>query len=516
LLTTIDECEEKSRSLLLGQLRLLLECSTTRQRLKIIITSRPHVLDGSHLEPVEVIKIPLHEGNLDHDIESIITHEVSKLQFPTSFAQEIRETLIKGAAGMFLWVSLTLDDINNCKNTKSSTIKKKLQQLPRTLEDVYKDILCKIEPEDQPYANTILQCVVWALRPLILQELQVAIAIRPEDVSLESLEEEMELNLSKTLLRNFGPMLKIENDTVHLVHQSAKDFLCSYLTEHVQFLPDWHLSFDLSNSLLDTSCLTYLSFDNFEIQLNSLGYRLESLVQSRHFLEYAAKHWADHVRKVDRETQEKRNLWRTFSTLAKSRRKLMLAFEICENRGEECDIPLLQFASLHGVTYFIEKLADGGALINEKGGFRGYALHAAALYGHKAAVQLLLDRGADFKAKIKWRETALIRRQHVDARLGFDCCWIEAPTSRPNGEQLRSYGRHATVTRPWSGCSSSSTSEAKSRPGTSTVGRRCTWQPRTGTRPWSGCSAIEGPPIIGILPPLPRPPPSSSALFICM
>jgi hypothetical protein len=193
-----DECEENSCVIFLDQLRLLLACSTIRRRLKLLITSRSHIPVASHLELVNVTEMSLDADNLSHDIEAFVAHEVEKLQFPAPFVQHIREILIEGADGMFLWVSLILHDIKSCKNTKRSTIQKKLEALPRTLPEVYKNILCKIEPADQPNANTILQWVAWAMRPLSLQELRVAIALRPEYVSVESMEEEMEMDLPST------------------------------------------------------------------------------------------------------------------------------------------------------------------------------------------------------------------------------------------------------------------------------------------------------------------------------
>jgi hypothetical protein len=121
-------------------------------------------------------------------------------------------------------------------------------------------MLRAIGAEDHKNAANMLQWVTWAIRPLTLEELAVAIAIRPGKTSMSAIEDEMETNLRRVLTLFFGPMLKIEpDDTVHLVHQSAKDFLIEG-----NFLPAFHLSPMECNIKLALSCLTYLSFEECE------------------------------------------------------------------------------------------------------------------------------------------------------------------------------------------------------------------------------------------------------------
>jgi hypothetical protein len=261
----IDECEERARQNLLDRFRSLPRDNSIGNRIKIIITSRPHIEVASELP--DVVTMPLDNSNLKKDIEDFVNTEDSKLaQFPEGLQNEIRQALIDGADGMFLWVSLIIDDLQKSTTTRPRIIREKLKSLPKTLPALYTDILLKIKPEDQEYATTILRWMVWAVRPLTLQELTIAIAIRPDDTSMSSLEGEMESNMGKVLRQLFGPMINIRGDEVHLVHQSAKDFLRSgELAEHD------HLGFlsclrpTESNLQLIVRCLTYLSFDEFEV-----------------------------------------------------------------------------------------------------------------------------------------------------------------------------------------------------------------------------------------------------------
>jgi hypothetical protein len=55
----------------------------------------------------------------------------------------------------------------------------KLNSLPKSLPDLYSRICLNIKVDDVEAANNI-RWVVWAERPLTLQELAISIAIRPE------------------------------------------------------------------------------------------------------------------------------------------------------------------------------------------------------------------------------------------------------------------------------------------------------------------------------------------------
>jgi hypothetical protein len=205
---------------------------TAKQRIKIAITSRPHVQVESHL--TDLIRIPLTAEDLNRDITSFVEARVHEL-FTGTLGDEVRQALIGGADGMFLWVSLILEDFKKATTTTPRAIRKRLKALPRDLPAVYENILRKINTEDHENAADILQWVTWAMRPLTLEELTVAIAIRPGKTSMSSIKDDMETELRNVLTLFFGPMLKIENDnTVHLVHQSAKDFLIDG-----NFLPLW-------------------------------------------------------------------------------------------------------------------------------------------------------------------------------------------------------------------------------------------------------------------------------------
>jgi len=269
-LTIVDECEEESRAQLLTQLQYFLRGSSIGHRTKIIITSRPHIPVASYL--LGITKIPLAANNLNGDITAFVEAEVqNQAQFEGSLGEEVRRALIDGANGMFLWVSLMLGDLKKSANTTPRAIRMALSWLPNDHPGVYIKILRQIRAEDLKTAQVILRWVVRAVRPLTLQELRIATAIMPaEHTSMSSMQDNMQTDLRQVLRLVFGPMLRIEdNSIVHLVHQSAKDFLL-IRSEATEMYYSGHpsttqcLSYAESNLQLALSCLPYLGFSECE------------------------------------------------------------------------------------------------------------------------------------------------------------------------------------------------------------------------------------------------------------
>ena len=407
-LTIIDECEEESRTKLLNQLKHLLHDSiTTKRPIKIIITSRPHIPVTSYL--ADVIKLSLAAENLKDDITAFVSASVhTQLQFTGKLGDEVRQALIHGANGMFLWVSLILDDLEHSTNTTPRAIRERLQTLPSDIAGVYTNILRKIRTEDLQTAKSILQWVVWAVRPLNLQELIIAIAIRPElHASMSSMEDDMHTDLRQVLRLIFGPMLRIEDggDTVHLVHQSAKDFLSgmSSSTKGGLSLPALVTSSVESNMQLAASCLAYLSFDECEVGPVTVRYSWNHDVRTnigilQHklpFLIYAAAYWPEHVRQIGTNDQHQ-TLCTAFRKLAESRRKIDLAYQVFMFSVSPYENFIktnpLEIASSLGLIAFTEELLGHGADINAMGGRYGNALQGAAAEGHEAVFHQLSTR----------------------------------------------------------------------------------------------------------------------------
>jgi hypothetical protein len=349
--------------------------------MKIIITGRPHIPVTRELTRCST-EIPLDSGDVSKDIDKYVANKVRKLsvnrQF-TALEQEIQDTLVKGANGMFLWVSLIVDRLNTIKHSTPKDIRQELKKLPKDITELYVGILNDIKDEYEVKARTILQWIVYAAQPLTLKELAIAIAVTPAHTSLEDMSDDMELDLKGLLHATFGPLLVVGNDgAVNLVHQSAKDFLVDISSEGQDNLGS-KLSFcDLSsrfglsrqdaNTVLSSACMSYLCFDAFEIgPLSSCTsfWDREPLIdlESRHlFLHYAATYWDHHLHCITYDKM-KLTLSGIFQKVIRSERNINLSYQMYVfARYEEFHYTeLLQIAARLGIYALGEELLNIGA-----------------------------------------------------------------------------------------------------------------------------------------------------------
>ena len=350
------------------------------------------------------------------DITAFVETEIRKLPGITGrLGEEVRQALVDGSNGMFLWVALLVDDLKKFTNSTHQAIRKALKMLPPDLAGVYTNILRKIRTKDQPVAQAVLRWVVWAVRPLTIPELTIAIAILPEHTCMSSMHDDMQPDLRKVLRLIFGPLLRIEDDdTIHLVHQSAKDFL-SNMDLSPDALPHFSLASAKSNFRLAMACLTYLCFDECEdepvaghsVSEQNVKQNIKIRKRKLEFLDYAATHWPEHTRMADKADHQA--LSGLFGKLAQSPNKIDLAYQILvlsRNEKFQKTAPLQIAASLGFVT-FVKDFLDCGADINAQGGIHGSALQAAACNGHEAVVRLLIDLGADIHAQCGTYSSAL-------------------------------------------------------------------------------------------------------------
>ena len=146
-------------------------------------------------------------------------------------------------------------------------IRETLDNLPEGLGGTYKRILVKISrsPLRARLARKIFQWATVALRPLHVEELKEAIAFSPQD---KHWEEDKLPNEDLMFESCRGLIIKDEGDgNVHFAHHTVRQYLIGGLATKVD--PNFEVSTQNANSLAGLTCVAYLSFSDFEIQLTS-------------------------------------------------------------------------------------------------------------------------------------------------------------------------------------------------------------------------------------------------------
>jgi hypothetical protein len=399
----------------LKKLRRILQgsdSSVVTKRIKIFLTSRPHVRVDTYYPDVVEIRL---DNNNQNDITDYINSSIVELEhrrFPIDLRNEIKDILIEGSNGMFLWVYLVLSELKTTTDSSPFTIRKKLNSLPKSLPDLYNRILFNIKVDDAEAARNILRWVVWAERPLNLEELAISIAIRPEHRSTSELCEMIRFDLQSDLQSILGPLINVRNGFVHLVHQSAKDYL-----KDMEPITSEAISArsNESNLYISISCLTYLSFDEFDrgpvVHDNCLAKNDTREIRRQYkkvpFLQYCAQKCHRHVRQLDDELQATPQLQNAFLRLATSKHKMNLWSTIHPSyfhlpSGSDFWISSVDPFSLpliFGFNSFSQALIDHGPSDNGRVNRDKSPLLTAIEFQKETLVRFLVENGADVNAQ---------------------------------------------------------------------------------------------------------------------
>ncbi|OBT52075.1 hypothetical protein VE04_08013 [Pseudogymnoascus sp. 24MN13] len=419
IIDALDECEEESKSNLVKVLHDFFDpnsrnnkaksnkgkSNTLVQTVKIIIAHRPEPsIEKGFLHGTQPLKVDT--GLINRDLSKFIREKTEKLRddfdLDSEKADQIRDVLERKAEGTFLWVSLVLGEMDE-RDTQGN-ITGLLDKLPSGLPETYERILRKIKLAHGNDASFILRIIFIARRPLKVDELAIICLLGLGTYDKTTLPTIQDLNEWRHEYRCCGAFLKVdeENETIHLVHQSAKDFL-EDLSRHDD-LAGFYPEASASNFDMLHVCWKYMSIEKAEKTALSeevaheaeIAHEAEMIsdeemilvgkrhdFQGRRWFDYADREWRDHALTaypgwVDRPGMEKSIL----DKLPKFRDHwLLLAAEAGQDAA-------------------VEQLLDRGASIESvTGRARDSPIWVAAIHGHEKVVEVLLNKGAEVDLK---------------------------------------------------------------------------------------------------------------------
>ncbi|KAL2071242.1 hypothetical protein VTL71DRAFT_12477 [Oculimacula yallundae] len=480
IVDAIDECEELTRGRLLQSIIKLVDQSQSMAespinfpRIKFVITSRPQL---SRLYPPQVSKVLMidpSQGSVEDDLRLVIQARIAGIVSRTHCKPEAQEYLEKAlyakADRTFLWVTLVLHLLEKSYLALQKDFERIVDELPQNLTATYERLLQRIPSKDQEYASKLLHFIAGSSRPLTLEEMGVLIALN-DHTSLKAMVNDMQPNIQETIEGALGPLIRIWNSRIYLVHLSLKEFLLG-LTEE----PDHPLAAKFgihsakANALIAEACICYLSLDDFSrdmfivdekdtdtspISRLSLSdesntqdiYSLEDLwdpfhigengredlfldpavleaeactrIEGRYpFFDYAAMHWSEHFALGSELATPK--LKATARSLSDARNipgsNWLRYYWSYSNIDMSCprDFDTMVTASYFGHQDTVEYLLDLSAFADTNmSRIRG--LFWAARRGHANIVDTLLKRGASPDVRVADGSTCLIAASQYD------------------------------------------------------------------------------------------------------
>ncbi|KAJ6579249.1 ankyrin repeat-containing domain protein [Mycena vulgaris] len=450
IVDALDEYPEEQTNVLLDYL------ATVIPHVSLLITSRPHITLDPFLTQMQILEIRATEEDITQYVEKQISksRKLSKhhVQNHPDLQNDIKYKITSNAQGMFLLAKLHIASLST-KNTVKA-VREALGKLPKDLKNTYDEAMDRIDhqsEDDRRLAQLALTWVAHVKRPWTVGDLQEAVAIEPDSITLDR---ENLLDIDIVLSVCAGLIMVDETAfVVRLIHYTTQDYLDKFQTDR------------FSNAHLEilTQSLTYLSFSDFSSLQEYDDEKEQELFAEHPLLRYSDYFLLHAIGQAEVHLQEKllsflkqikrwKDFWQfrlgsdlppwedpswywaasasplcvasslNLHTIANylldgavrtnrnSLRGALCAAAYCGHpnmvellikKGADPNIrggvygTALQAASLKGHKVVVQLLIDKGAKVNWKGGEDGTALHAASVGGHQAIVQLLIENGAD-------------------------------------------------------------------------------------------------------------------------
>jgi tetratricopeptide (TPR) repeat protein len=290
----IDECIQAGEHVIKCALELLQKHSN----LKIALLGQPLGFQNipASISPISILTIE--HCLVRKDISRFIRVKIDQSSlFQLAGAQDrIFDALHDNSDGMFLWVKLTLEELQ--RSSTISDIENRLEDLPRGLESAYQvmfDRLTKRLDRHELYlSQTIIAFVTVARRPLKVQELNYLLGLELKSREGDEgayIKPYLLLDPAQKILHVCGSFVHISNDRVRLVHPSLRRFLTEpdTLTERhgLDPTPNHLVDINATHARVSSACFQYLCY-------GSRGYPMQypeqlTALQSQHpLIEYAS------------------------------------------------------------------------------------------------------------------------------------------------------------------------------------------------------------------------------------
>ncbi|KAF5013170.1 hypothetical protein FDECE_799 [Fusarium decemcellulare] len=270
VLDGIDECSLVEAEEVFSQLKKL----SRLRRVHILFSSRPTSPSYGAAQSILNVSATLSMETVDRsdDIRAYITAEIAHWseirQLPSELERLAEEQLLAGCQGMFLWLSLQVEDIcpkytqDLRPDVEILTI---LENLPKSLPEAFDRALTRIQ--DGKFGSNIFKLVAAAERTLTADELRVAASVEPGDKVWHS---SKLINSGKTLLSRYGgSLLDIdeEDSGVRFIHYSVLLHLTGAAVD--QKAAVFHFDLPEAQNLMGSVCVTYLNYSVFENRLST-------------------------------------------------------------------------------------------------------------------------------------------------------------------------------------------------------------------------------------------------------
>ncbi|CAJ2499928.1 Uu.00g027810.m01.CDS01 [Anthostomella pinea] len=270
----LDECDSDSCRQLLDAIGALvahpLHSTESPNQIKFLLSGRPLISLSSVGVPQVVaqrISVDEHQPGYSEDLRLYIYQRVNEISTKLNCSHQVKDYLLQTlqtkSDQTFLWVHMVLTSLEGSLLASMKDFRDIINQIPRDLESAYSRLLSAIPSEYQHTASLLLKLVLASSRPLDLDEINLAFSINSLHSCTDDVKTDCQPDILRTVQGVLGPMARISDSKVSLVHQSAKDFLQGAERDYGSF--SFQSSLDVGSCALHMSaaCIHYLMLDDF-------------------------------------------------------------------------------------------------------------------------------------------------------------------------------------------------------------------------------------------------------------
>ncbi|KAK8092806.1 hypothetical protein PG999_014393 [Apiospora kogelbergensis] len=314
---------------------------------RVAIFSRPGYTNISSAL-LNAIEIQVDDGSNIDDIRKFVEEKTMDLAKKPSALQQIKDGLLGGANGVFLWVSLSIKIIEMETSDRAKVLA--ARSALRGLDDLYSKLLQRVLAQPKSRRDSALRALLWisnSPEPLSERELVHALSFEPGMTSLDS----DDIIDEKIILPICADLVVVKHDHYELLHFSLGEFLETEYAVKLIYPEHPRGEEDKPNAVLASACMSYLLMDEFQRGAVDTLEAFKSLAQKYPLLCYAALHWGDFLR----QSMSPQNIRLACDILQNSKRRdfAMQAMKFFLGDGRDCIFPWPgQVQPLHVIACF--------------------------------------------------------------------------------------------------------------------------------------------------------------------
>ena len=283
-----------------------------------------------------------------------------------------------------------------------------MEKLPtgsKAYDDAYNEAMDRINgqiSDSQELAKQVLLWITCAKRPLTTLEIQHALAIEIGESKLDV----DNLSEIEDIISVCAGLVTVDkkSDIIRLVHYTTQEY----------FERTWTSWFPTAQTDITKTCVTYLSFNNFNSGFCLTGKEFKARLQSYILYDYAARNWGHHARAASVEVEQLiLDFLKSEAKVSSCSQAMMASRGYSWESDYRQELPS-QMTGVHLAAYFglkeaMTALLKSGYDLDPKDSYTRTPLQWAVIKGHEAVVKLLLEKDAELESKDNDGRTPLSR-----------------------------------------------------------------------------------------------------------